>query len=613
MRNELLHSLTGLRYPRLALDFPVLRPVAEQRARERSLRVFGTPEITIADIYTELGVMVGADASELERIMRMELQEELDACFANPTILQLYNEARVLGKRIAFCSDMYLPSVELRKMLRAAGYAADEPVLVSGEIKRSKHEGTLFADVSRTLGLSASSILHVGDNYEADYVMARRCGFKAWHFRERENVLRRISVPEEGRDYASQTSFSTIKGLIFKSLLAGSFSGEKRLERLGYEVFGPLITGFCLWLLGRLAQRRPEKLLLVARDAFPIYKLLSEVETAIGLDVPYEYVYLSRAALLLPSLTDCAYHRIWHLLGGRATRSARHWLERLGFPSYFLHCAASRLGFDLEVVPPSDPRVFDLLVREFPTLFNLGKEQRKLAKTYLEEVMGEAKHIALVDVGWNGSVQSSLARLINAPGFTIDGYYIGLSPAAREEVVLGHSMNGWLMEYGEPPEWRTVLEAGGAELLELGLAGPHGTTLGYRVVDGTVKPILENDSSEDELGYRAVAAKIQEGALRFAKEALHSLSVTPSKAETLASTRQWAAPFKRLVLSPTREEAELLSSITHSDAPTDTRVRLGLATRLSLWSRLNPATYRRAREMAFWKAGFDRLNRLWPW
>ena len=42
---------------------------------------------------------------------------------------------------------MYLSSKFIRKMLQKAGFIAEEPILVSGETKLSKWEGTMFADI----------------------------------------------------------------------------------------------------------------------------------------------------------------------------------------------------------------------------------------------------------------------------------------------------------------------------------------------------------------------------------------------------------------------------------------------------------------------------------
>lgn len=612
VRNELLHSSLALEYPLLVSDFPILRQRTEQSARERYFREFGTPEIALDDIYAELANILGVKPDAVEAIKHLEVQEELRACYANPTILALYKEARSLGKPIVFCSDMYLPSTVLREMLRGAGFSADEPILVSGEVKRSKHEGTLFADVERILGIPPTRILHVGDNYHADVLMARRYGLIAWHFTEREEALQKLPNTEENQDYVSLTANRTIRGLVAKSFIISSFRKDEQLKRLGYEVFGPLFTGFFLWLLGHLHKKRPDKLLFFARDAFPFYRLFEDMKTELGFEIPCEYIYASRASLLLPSFTDLSFHRLWYLIRGRVPRSTREQLEHLGFSPELFEGAAKRVGLTLdEVIRGGDHRIYSLLVHEFHVLLRVAKGNQSLVKRYFEEVIGEAKNVAVVDIGWMGSLQSSLIRLLAGRDITTDGYYFGLFASAAANYMPGHTMNGWLVYNSQPDHWRAALESGGVELLELALVAPHSTTLGYKEVNGKVEPILENiNNNQEELYYLAVAAQIQEGALAFVKEALRTLSVTPSKAESLA-TSQWATPFLRLIVSPTREEAELLSNITHCDAPTDTRVRTSLATKLPLWSRLNPRAYKKAREKAFWKAGFDQLNRFW--
>jgi hypothetical protein len=173
---------------------------------------------------------------------------------------------------------------------------------------------------------------------------------------------------------------------------------------------------------------------------------------------------------------------------------------------------------------------------------------------------------------------------------------------ARENDVPGHTMEGWLTHYGEPSVMEHELWwKGGAELLEFAMCAPHGTTLGYAEgADGQVEPVLE-ESEVDRLE-RAKSARIQAGASSFLADYMEIYGSFPPSA---LSSRFWGAPFHRLVTSPTKEEAELLGELTHSDSAGGTERRLPIAPRMGTADRKALA---RGLERAYWKAGFRIRN-----
>lgn len=155
-------------------------------------------------------------------LKEMELNAERSNLRAKPEILRLYRQAAEAGIRVAFISDMYLPSEFLRKILVTAGYkglensgfadAADsvsgsasgsvagsvsgsasasaksgsasaEPgqpqfVIVSCEEGEEKTDGGLFKAAIEKHGWTKNS-LHIGDSIRHDLIGARRAGIKS--------------------------------------------------------------------------------------------------------------------------------------------------------------------------------------------------------------------------------------------------------------------------------------------------------------------------------------------------------------------------------------------------------------------------------------------------
>ena len=159
---------------------------------------------------------------------------------------------------------------------------------------------------------------------------------------------------------------------------------------------------------------------------------------------------------------------------------------------------------------------------------------------------------------------------------------------------------------GHPGDTQHLLFSGGVELLEFAMTADHGSAIDLRrTAAGQIEPVLE-DLTEAEADYRAKAMRVQSGIRKFCADYGFLLEVL--QPQTLASTA-WTKPFLRLVADPDPAEIAELASLTHSDAPGATDVRLPLASRQPAKIRLlKAARRRRARERAFWKAAFDKLN-----
>lgn len=185
-------------------DFARRRIEAEQRAR----KIHGK-RTNLEHIYEclELPLEESDGTRDAMRMIlkEMELNAERSNLRAKPEILQLYSHAVEEKIRVAFISDMYLPSEFLRKILVTAGYkglensgfadAADSVsgsvagsasaeseqsqfVIVSCEEGKEKTDGGLFKAAIEKHGWTKNS-LHIGDSIRHDLIGARRAGIKS--------------------------------------------------------------------------------------------------------------------------------------------------------------------------------------------------------------------------------------------------------------------------------------------------------------------------------------------------------------------------------------------------------------------------------------------------
>ena len=138
-------------------------------------------EPTIQEI---LGVQLSMLADNL-----ITLQQALDAELAAETEVLALNEdlyswlkAQVQrGIKVVFFSDMYLSTEIINTLLSRNGVDLPFDLFVSCESGVSKHQGTAFPWLCRKYHVSAEEIMHLGDNYSADYSNAIAAGVNALH------------------------------------------------------------------------------------------------------------------------------------------------------------------------------------------------------------------------------------------------------------------------------------------------------------------------------------------------------------------------------------------------------------------------------------------------
>lgn len=597
----------GLHWPDLVAGLPTLREVSEREARQRYFERYGTYEITLNEVYDLLGEQSGLSAEVIARLIHEELALEQAFVYPNPLMKSLYEYAQKTGKPTILCSDMYLPKEEIEGLLIAAGFKPPFELYVSGQLKISKHEGTLFPEVCAQLGVAPGELAHFGDNHHADHAVPKALGIRTHHFerveREIERRLRMRDLPEGDRAVGS-----LLQGVIRKALIDPDTPQDFWFD-IGLQVYGPLFLGKFLWLAQHLKTQQPDKVLFFARDAHLHHGLYTHYGPRLGLSFPADYAYFSRASLLLPSFTEMKLERLWHLYSGKSTRTVAEHLRRMGIDAGAVLADIQRCGFASphDPAPNGDLRMYKLLSALYPQLLLQAKRQRGLVEQYINQIVGDSRKLAIVDIGWVGNMQSSFSRLLQLQhrDFEISGYYYGTFEQVADNYAPRNRFNAWLVNECQPHFWHHAMVTGGVELLEFAQMAPHGTTLGYEVKDGQVYPVFENNPADLEV--QGLAERVQQGALHFIDVAMPY--VVHVGLESLVSTT-WAQPFYRLITEPTLEEADHLGEISHSDTATDTRQRLLLAEKikkntLGRWAQ----GYREALDRAYWKKAFILRNK----
>jgi predicted HAD superfamily hydrolase len=593
------HPLT-LTYSHLGTAFAATRRQAERVARNEREQEFGDTEVTFKEIYEVLQEMLGITADVAADLMQMELNMEVNNLYADPEMKEVFEYAQRTNKPVVVVSDMYLPAETLRYFLDHCGYYTIPiaKIIVSCEYRQSKYMGgELFQHVIDAF--PQLEICHLGDNERSDKIMADRAHLTGWHY-----------------DYSAPTTFAFTPSVV-QSITDGVITKlwlEKKdrtpLELIGMQAYGPLLTGFLVWMLSKIEKKNYDRLLFFARDGALFHTAIdrhmkdaefggSRLFTKLP---PIDYVYISRAAITLPALFDIDIHKLSRMVSGHESRPVREWLKLYGInnPAVVIgEIKACGFGSEEDLVEGGDPRIDLLLQQLYAVIVQKSEGAREEAITYLKQFQG--KKLAIVDLGWFGSLQQNFTKLMNCISDTaVDGYYFNLWQQSNySRTSLHDNFFAYLRDHGEElfADLPTLLQTGGVELLEDVLSASHGTTLGY--LDG--QPILE------ELEEVVKLDELRETTLAFFDAALPILRSVPLSA---LESINWLRPFFRLVEFPTEMEASALGDVRHSGgAGTTEHTQTPIAPKVDRVILTNKQLYKLAQKAAYWKQGFKLRNK----
>ncbi|TCJ14743.1 hypothetical protein EZJ19_09175 [Parasulfuritortus cantonensis] len=413
-----------------ALDaFALERINSEARARtHRGER----DDITLAMIYEEFA-KVPAYAGLADQAMTREVELELASVIAVRSMVDQVHDLMAGGHRVVAISDMYLPTHVVTAMLNRAGLAlSDDAVYVSGEIGLSKRSGRLFDYVAQREGRAPGQCFHTGDNKKSDVERPRQRGWRAsLCLKAREN---RFEVPATN-DYWLTTRAAGVA----KAGRLRNVSGNIAAAHIGSGVVGPLLCAFVAHVLFDARKQGLDTLYFVSRDG-QIFLKIAHALQASGLvpEIECRYLYGSRQAWLLPSVTEATREQIGWAFPKGASSAPRDILRRLELePSEFSQEASPCTLWGCELDAMQSEEEVDQFIGHLldspaaQRIVDRANERRRNLIGYLGEqgFLDPKRRHALVDVGWSLQSQAALRQCVRAVGHNVDvrGYYFGVS------------------------------------------------------------------------------------------------------------------------------------------------------------------------------------------
>lgn len=372
------------------MDFCELRRNAEEEARQIAKQTRGNREVTIEEIYDIIERKTGV---KKEVGIKTEFEVEIDLCYANPYMKQVYDLMRYQNKTIVLCSDMYLPAEMMEKLLNKNGYEGYDKIFVSCDYNCTKRDGKLYEYIKQKY----SNIIHIGDNVKSDVEKAREAGISAVEYKNvnnKGNVFR-----ADGMSYLIDSAYS---GIVNAHLHNGTKHYTPYYE-MGYIYAGLYVYGFCQWLHEKSKERKIDKILFLAREGDIYQKVFRQCFD----DVETEYTLWSRVPVAKtivrknrhPFLLQLVHHKANAIYKTKITTL----LERIGLASIKDYLEDYRLNVDEYLIPENEKVLEKLLVDHWDEVCRCYDNDLEKVKNYLKCIIKDNRNVAVVDVGWSGN------------------------------------------------------------------------------------------------------------------------------------------------------------------------------------------------------------------
>lgn len=497
------------------MDFERMRREMEHRARQKAHKKNGSYEVTLEEIYDEVEKWTGIPK---EVGMRAEIETELECCFANPYMHEVYTllSEKIKGteKKIICVSDMYLSCETLKDMLKKCGYDNFSDIWISCEAGKSKADGSLYREVIKKYG-SDKKYIHIGDNPESDGKQAKKSGWESIHY-PNVNI---VGMPYRAED------MSIITGAIYRSIvnsrLYNGLEQYKSEYELGFIYGGLFVVGYCQFIHIYAQNHNIDKLLFLSRDGdiiHKVYEYLYPEESS-----RCEYVYWSRtvATKLMARYDRYDFLRrfVDHKVNQKITLSEIY--KSMGLEDMLEGDSQAYL------TDKNAEEIKEALLARWQEVIEHYQNLSQAGKMYYEKVLSECQKALAIDVGWAGSGAMALDFLANQEwkfGCDITGMIAGTNSVhnAETNAAEGFLYSGKLVSYLYSQEqnrgnWKWHNPSKNHNLLVELLLSSKGGSLKDMVLDDAIQEgyrfiFKEPDVKAD------VVEQIQQGIMDFAKD-----------------------------------------------------------------------------------------------
>lgn len=338
--------------------------------------------------------------------------------------------------------------------------------------------------------------------------------------------------------------------------------GSPPWEQAACWALAPAVGAFSQWVLGRALKDGVRRLYFLSRDGWHFYHMAQRLCRAWSLPVECRYLYGSRYAWRLPLYHTDHRRALSQLCGKVLSPTLEVVLRQAGLsPEERAGVLGELAVSENSVLSPGERRALFQKLKACPRfLFLMDRSSRQalpgLAGYLRQEGLLEGVPWALVDSGWMGSTQETLAQALALLGAAQGprGYYWGLYQAPQ--------LGRWAC-YSFSPGRELKRQAGFCPgFFEAALAAPQGMALGYEERRGRFIPRLGPPPQGGTLSRELEALFADYGEKLLQEGAPRNLL-----GRAAAELPRVSSLLEQLMTWPTRQEASAFGALPFWDSP----------------------------------------------
>ena len=460
------------------------RAYAQERTRaEQMANLQYGDGVTHQQIYRFLKSEYGYNDTQCTELMKLEIEMELRVVVPRRDVKDLFFEMVNSKKQIILCSDMYLGSSVIQQLLTKCGYPEGLDIWVSCEKNAAKYSGKLWEALFDWLPAGLKTI-HVGNDENTDYRILRKMG--------RAAVLIDSSLDrfEKSAMYGYLDRFvdrnisnSLVLGMLVNGTCFNTAFDDTSESTDVVSVWGGAMFSCFMDYLVKMDDQ--SQLLFVTREGYLLKDMFEGYCQSLGIDRKGTLFFASRAATVAATITS--------------VEDIRDSMKKPEFKGTLGEFTGSRMNYDLSYAPdicdlevalPEQTNwVMQLLKPHYERILVNGGKQKKAYLQYISEIRQEGKQLTVVDVGYNGTIQYALSKILSEK---VGGLYMFLSDGALPKN-LGCRCEGMANpRAGVHPVYDNLL------FLEAVMQVPYGQLQRMELRDGRVVPMFNGDANNSE-------------------------------------------------------------------------------------------------------------------
>lgn len=557
---DIFYLLEKVVFEKYNRDFVALRENAEIQMKKN--------DATICEIWDWICKTNHLPLGVANQLMQMEIELEEHLLYIRPEMIEVLKEAKNSGKRVIIISDMYMGSDILSRFLKRKGICGIDKVYVSCDYHARKSDGELYSIVIEQEGISDySEIVHIGDNYQSDYVSAINKGITAVYYPSiwddafaPGRPFQKIIGPDASLDpYARlQLSFAVFYTYLFRGRKIGESIAFNDLEEFCSIYLANILVSISLDLLfNHEINEKYDTVFFAARDGYLPYKIFNifEKELAAKKSIYFQSSRLSMSFLTYNDFFDYFDNIPWSSIFVKY--ELKDFIKSTLADKTIANSIISSMSdaerkIDLSKKPIEAREV---LIQYSSILDDYFSNQKRLAIDYYKKIFSQPnKRYLVFDCGYSGSVSSGLMKIYPNSETRFDKYYIWETQSNKEKDAKAGTITYCLSNSDVVPGENIILEECFSPL--------EGTCVGFINAFDTI-PVQEIGFRYDEKMHEAMDA-IQSTCEEYTKSYIHFFG--PYLDGIIISDRDVLLDLcKKVLISSPYMEASLFKPIKFTD------------------------------------------------